>query len=123
MLPSVAVIVRFPAVVVLVTVAVYVPSPWSTIEPKSVAPEDNVTVCPKTGLPFASVTVAVAVEVEVPLATIGFGLNESVTFAAGPAVCVRMLSPDTPAVLSVAVIVGVPAVVELVSVAEYDPSP
>ena len=84
--PSVAVIVRFPAVVVLVTVPVYVPSLLSVIVP----PEDNVTVCPETGLPFASVTVAVAVEVELPLATIGFGLNESVTFATGPAVCVNV---------------------------------
>ena len=39
-------------------------------------------------------------------------------FAAGPGVWVSVACPEMPSVLSVAVIVGVPAVVELVNVAE-----
>jgi hypothetical protein len=75
MAPSVAVIVRFPAVVVLVTVPVYVPSPWSAIEP----PEDNVTGSPATPLPLASVTVAVAVDVEAPSAGMDVGSSDTAT--------------------------------------------
>src|SRR5690242_8324910 len=112
MLPSLAVIVRFPAVVVLVTVPVYTPLPWSVIEP----PEDNVTVSPETRLPFASVTVAVAVAVEVPFATIDVGFKDRATFAAGPGVWVSVAGPET--LPSIAVIVRSPAVVVLVTVAE-----
>jgi hypothetical protein len=78
----------------------------------------NVTVSPLTGLPFASVTVAVAVDVELPSATIDAGANPTVTLLAG-AVWVRLACPDMlgETVLSVAVIVADPAVVELVIVA------
>ena len=65
---------------------------------------------------MASVTVAVAVLVEVPLATIDAGDTCTVT---DPGVWVRVACPDTwgLAVVSVAVITGVPAVVVPVSVA------
>jgi hypothetical protein len=76
------VIVRGPAVVVLVKVAVYVPSCWSVIGPRSVPPEDNSTVSPERGLPLPSVTVAVAVEVETPSATTEPGITETATFDA-----------------------------------------
>jgi len=61
------------------------------------------------------VTLAVAVEVDVPFATIDTGERVTLTFDAGPTVCVNVAEPDTLGVteLSVAVIVAVPTVVEL----------
>jgi hypothetical protein len=66
---------------------------------------------PVTGLPFASVTVAVAVDVEVPSAVMRFGLRATVTAAALPTVWVNVLVPDTAGETcrSVAVIVETPA--------------
>ena len=64
-------------------------------------------------------TVAVAVLVEVPLAAIEAGANDTVTLAAGPAVCVSVACPETlgETELSVAVILTWWAVAELVIVA------
>ena len=61
-------------------------------------------------------TVAVAVEVDVPLATIDAGLSATLTVPAVPAVCVSVAVPLTFGVtdVSFAVIVGAPTVVELV---------
>ena len=119
--PSVAVIVGVPTVVELVIVAVYVPLPvfvvalifWpGSLEVKTTA------VSAGRGCAWLSVTLAVAVVAEVPLATIELGASWSVTLAAGP-VWVRVAVPDTLGVteVSVAVIVGVPTMVELVIVA------
>ena len=83
--------------------------------PGSVA--ENVSLSLETGLPLASVTAAVALLVEVPLATIAAGDSCTLTFLAVPAVWVKVVCPNTPEVMSVAVIVGVPALSELVSVA------
>ena len=78
------------------------------------------TVSPFTTLPFASFTVAVAVEVDVPFATIDAGFSATVTLVAGPVVWVSVAVPLTfgEADVSVAVIVACPALVELVTVAE-----
>jgi hypothetical protein len=69
--------------------------------------------------------VAVAVVVELPFATIEVGFSATVTLAAGPAVWVSVALPDTAGelVLSVAVIVAVATLVELVIVAVYLPAP
>ena len=93
------------------------PSPWFVTAPKwsCASLEENVTVSPVMGLPLASVTVAVAIEVDVPLATIEFGESITLTLVAGPAVWVRVAWPET--LPSVAVIVGVPATVVLCTVA------
>ena len=127
---SVAVIVTACAVVELLIVAAYLPSLYSVVEPtwtfRSLA--ENATLSPVTMSPSASVTVAVAVLVEVPLATIDEGESATWTLVAGGGggggggggvVCVSVAVPATLGVteLSVAVIVGDPAVVELVSVA------
>jgi len=71
-----------------------------------------------TGEPFSD-TVAVAVEVDVPFATIDVGDNATLTDGATTAVCVNIALPATlgETELSVAVIVGEPTVVELVIVA------
>ena len=76
-------------------------------------------------MPFASVTVAVAVLVELPFATIELGANPTTTLVVGPGVCVNVACPVTcgETELSVAVIVTDPATIELVTVAEYVPSP
>jgi hypothetical protein len=78
--------------------------------------DENTTVWFARGLPLASVTVAVAALVEAPLATIDVGDSCTVT---DPGVWVSVACPDTwgLAVVSVAVISGVPAVVVPVSVA------
>src|SRR5205807_1767178 len=83
---SVAVIVTGWAVVELVIVAVYVPSPTSftlpIFSPGSL--DVKLTVSPGTGLAPASVTVAFAVAVDFPSATIDAGESSTPTFAAGP---------------------------------------
>ena len=66
---------------------------------------------------------ALAVDVDAPSAGIELGCNVTDTSAAGPAICVRIACPEALAPESVAVIVGLPAVVELVSDAVYVPSP
>ena len=79
---------------------------------------------PRTGLVFASVTVAVAVEVETPSATIDAGETATLTAVAGPGVCVSVALPEAGGdVASLAVIVTWCAVFELVIVAVYVPSP
>ena len=83
--------------------------------------EAKLTLSPGTGLPFASVTVAVMVDVELPFATIEPGESPTLTLAAGPTVCVSDAVPDTDP--SAAVIVGVPTLVDDVIVAVYVPSP
>src|SRR5207302_32020 len=89
---SVAVIVTWWAVVELLIVTLYVPSPWSLTalicSPESL--EEKPTLSPGTGLPFASFTVAVAVAVEVPFATIDAGEIPAPTLAAGPRVWVSV---------------------------------
>ena len=72
-----------------------------------------------TGLPLASRSVAVAVLKEVPLATIDAGFSDRVMLDAGAGVSVNVVGGDTTfgvTELSVAMIVGVPATFELVSV-------
>jgi len=87
-----------------------------TLSPLSL--EVNVTVALVTGEPLSD-TVAVAVEIDVPFAGIDIGANATLTVGAKTAVCVNIAVPDTlgETELSVAVIVAVPAVVELVIVA------
>jgi AraC family transcriptional regulator of adaptative response / DNA-3-methyladenine glycosylase II len=84
---SVAVIAAGPGVVELVIVAVYVPSPFGVVglntSPGSL--DENDTVSPDTGAPSASVTVAVAVLVDVPSAAIRLGDSDTLTAVAGPA--------------------------------------
>ena len=77
---------------------------------------ENVTASPGTGLLWASLTVAVAVLVELPSAGIELCWSWTETWVAGPGVSVRVVLPETLAVVSVAVTVDCPAVVELVSV-------
>jgi hypothetical protein len=79
----------------------------------------NATALAGTALPWASVTLAVAVDVEVPLAVIDAGDRDTVTSLAGPAVCVNVAVADRLKIadLSVAVIVACPAVVDEVIVA------
>jgi len=115
--------VVWPGVVELLIVAVYV---W--FEPLRVALtscpgslEENWTGSLSIGWPCASLTVAVAVEVENPSATIVLGLTERVIVAGGPTVCVRSAEPLVPEV-SLATTVDVPTVVELVKVAVATPS-
>jgi hypothetical protein len=83
----------------------------------------NATVSPVIGLPLTSVTVAVAVEVDVPLAVIDAGLNATVTYAARPVVCVNVAVPvaGVAGVESLALIVAVPGVVVDVIFATYVP--
>jgi hypothetical protein len=81
------------------------------------------TASPETGLLCASVTVAVAVDDDVPFAVTDDGLNDNPTCAAGPATCDKDAEPDTLGLtdVSVAVIVTDPAVVVDVTVATYVP--
>jgi hypothetical protein len=84
------------------------------------APElANTTFSPDTGLPYVSLTVAVATDVDEPSAVSEPGLRPTVKAAAGPAVCVNLLVPETSGEteVSVAVMVNVPAVVLDVTVA------
>src|SRR6478735_9787008 len=78
---SVAVIVGLPAVVELVNVAEYVPSPLSLSLPNWIpgSLDENTTASPIAGAPPPSVTVAVAIDVEVPSATIELGCSETDT--------------------------------------------
>jgi hypothetical protein len=88
--------------------------------PNCCAPElVKLTASPVTGLPFASVTVAVAVDAAVPFALMVAGLNWTLTLLAVPAVWVNVAVPETLGLadLSVAVIVACPAVVVDVIVA------
>jgi hypothetical protein len=79
----------------------------------------NATFSPATGLPPASVTVAVATDVDVPSAVIDGRLSETATPAAEPIVCVNVLAPETLGETepSVAVIVNGPGVMLEVTVA------
>lgn len=69
-------------------------------------------------MPLRSVAVAVAVDVEVPLATIDAGETVSTRWAAG-AVCVSVAVPETLGLtdLSMAVIVDAPTEVDDVTIA------
>jgi hypothetical protein len=83
---SVAVIVGEPTVGELVMVALYVPWPWSVTGP-TISPESldlNETASFETGCERASVTVAVAVVVDVPSAGIDEGVSCTVTVGARP---------------------------------------
>src|SRR5438309_1319333 len=71
------------------------------------------TLTPGTPLPLESVTVAVAVDVEVPSAAIEFGLSVRLNALAAPAVSVRGAVPDL-LLLVLAVMVSVAAVVDAV---------
>src|SRR4051812_27297698 len=84
-----------------------------------------VTVCGGvlTGLPLASLTVAVAVDVDVPLATIDGGFSASVTWVGGTASSFRVAVPGFLAFVALAVMVSAPAVLEAVIVVVYVPSP
>jgi hypothetical protein len=55
---------------------------------------ENAIGSPASGLPFASVTVARANVVVVPVALSELGLSATVTVAAGPAFWVRVLAPE-----------------------------
>ena len=70
-------------------------------------------------MPFASVTVAVAVACELSVATIDDGASDTLTLVAGPGVWVSVACPVTlgETELSVAVIVTAWTTVELVIVA------
>ena len=73
---------------------------------------------PGTALSLASLTVAVAVVVDAPSATIDGSESDTVTAVAGPGVCVSVACALTPgADWSLAVIVECPARVVLVIVA------
>jgi hypothetical protein len=116
----VAVIVTRPAVVELVTVALYWPleavipgADGVNLTPGSLAV--NATGAPATGLECESDTVAVIVVVDVALATIVEGREKAMLRPpADPDVCVSVAWPALAgAEVSVAVIVDDPAVVEL----------
>jgi hypothetical protein len=81
---------------------------------------ENVTVSVVTLLLWASLTVAVAVDVDTWSAGIEVGLSATVTEADGPGCSVSMAVPDLPSAR--AVIVSVSAVADAVIVAEYVPS-
>ena len=87
------------------------------VSPPSV--DAKLTLSPGNGRASASVTVAVAVLVDDPFATIDDGTNPTVTPVAGPTVCTSVAWPEMcgETELSVAVLVGDPTVVELVIVA------
>jgi hypothetical protein len=72
-------------------------------------------------LAFASRTVAVATDVDVPFATIDEGFSVTATLAGAPGACVNIACPLADP--SAALIVADPAVVVDVIVAEYVPSP
>ena len=95
------------------------PSPCSPTGPicSPASLEEKATLVSADRVAGASLTVAVAVVVEVPLATMRSGESDTVTLAAGPAICVSVAWPVMRRQLSVAVIVGEPTVVELVIVA------
>ena len=78
------------------------------------------TTAPPTRLPLASLTVAVAVEVEVPSAGREDGLRATVTVAGAVAVSVRVAVPDLA--LAVAVIVSWSAVIDALTVTEHVPN-
>jgi hypothetical protein len=120
------VIVILPTVVELVIVTVALPL-LPVVEVAKVPPSlrANTTVWPGSGRPL-SVTVAVAVLVETPLAGIEVGDSFKVIFGDGEGggdVSVSVALPPTFAVVSVALIVADPAVVELVIVAVKVPVP
>ena len=81
--------------------------------------ENLMVISPETGCASASVTVAVAVLVELPLAKITGGASCTITVVAGPTVWMRDAVPEgRPAgVLSVAVMIGDLTAVVLVIVA------
>jgi hypothetical protein len=115
--PSLAVIVDLPTVVDEVMVAVYLPFPMFWVLPTFSAGslEENETVSAGRTFPWASVTVAVAVVVETPLAMIEAGVRVTATLAGGPAVWVSVWVVNRAP--SLAVIVGLATVVDEVMVA------
>lgn len=80
----------------------------------------KVTVAPGTRFPVASLTVAVAVDVDAPSAGIEDGTRPRLTRATGP-VSVSMAVPWVPFLVAVAVMVSVSAVVEAWMVTEQVP--
>lgn len=123
---SVAVIVARPTAVVLVIVAVYLPLPAFLDGPIWFEALDVKATCVSLGSrwPWASVTMAVAVVADVPLATIVGGFSCTVTFAAGPALWIRDPDADRDPggrLASAAVMVVAPTVVELVIVTVQAP--
>jgi hypothetical protein len=82
------VIVELPGLIELVIVAEYVPSPFGVAGPIRWpgSEEENLTVAPTIGLELNK-TVAVAVDVEVPSATIEPGESDTVTLFAGSVCC------------------------------------
>jgi hypothetical protein len=81
---------------------------------------ENVTGSPDTGLPRASVTLAVATEVEAPSAAIDAGLSSTRTLLGRALVWDRALAPVAPpavGLLSVALICDTPGLVVEVTVA------
>ena len=94
---SVAVIDDRPGFVVLVTVAVYVPSPLSVVAPTCWPPSvEKMIVFPATGLPSASATAAVAIVADEPLAAMIGGDSETVTVVAGPTANAAGASTSAP---------------------------
>src|SRR5438105_15461600 len=83
----------------------------------------KVTVSLATALLLASVTVAVALAVDLPSAGTDDGLRLTVTLATGPAVSVRVAEPDWCVVAASAVMSSWSAVLEAVIVVAYVPSP
>jgi hypothetical protein len=106
---SVALIVTGCTIRELVRIAVYLPSSCGVTAPicTPASLAEKATLSPGTGLPFASSTLAVALVVELPLATSEPRESKTVTCAAGPGVWVSAACPDTlgETELSVAVIV------------------
>lgn len=117
---SVAVMMGVPTVVELVMVAWYLPLPSGVTSPivSPLSVDMKVTVAPLIRVPLSS-TVAVAVVLLAPFAGIELGERETETLLAG-SVWVSIAWPKGWEVAdeSVAVIVGVPTVVELVIVTE-----
>ena len=105
-----------PATVDEVSVAVYVPSPWSVTAPSEPLVVESVTALPPAArlLPVTSLSCTVIVEVVVPLARIEVGLAAIVEFAAeaGPGVtAMDALVPATAGlIVSVTVTLRAPTV-------------
>jgi hypothetical protein len=94
---SVALIVALPTVVELVMVAVYVPAVAPGVVPLMCSPASvvvNVTLSPSTPIPVLSSTVAVAVVVETPFATMLVG--DTVTVSDVPVPAAWAVPPSSP---------------------------
>ena len=70
------------------------PTPWPPLA-------ENDTLSPLRRLPFASLTVAVAFDVDEPSAVTELGFKLTLTFAAVPGVCVNVAELDTAPSLAV----------------------